>query len=156
MLGLFQVLLNSSKHTSKSSDYTFLHRWLGTGRFIIYNLLFIIYNLLLNAFKCNLKELTTKTANSTRDQRSVWKRMRSSVAFRSCGIGPAVRGVFQPAWPRALCHLALPLPPFPFFGVFLFLSTEFSVSRVPIFGLLCMGARGWVAALCQPWGHYSV
>ena len=48
-----------------------------------------------DVFKCNLKELTTKSANSTRGQRSVWKRVRNSVAFRSCGIGPAVRGVLS-------------------------------------------------------------
>ena len=34
----------------------------------------------LNVFKCNLKELTTKSANSTRGQRLVWKHMRNSVA----------------------------------------------------------------------------
>ena len=33
-----------------------------------------------NVFKCNLKELSTKSSNSTRGQRSVWKRMYNSVA----------------------------------------------------------------------------
>ena len=86
-----------------------------------------------NAFKCNLKDLTTKSANSTRSQRLVWKHMCSSVAFCSCGIGPAVRGVFSASMAEGSRHLACvlsfspPPPPFPFFVVFLFLSTEFSV-----------------------------
>ena len=72
---------------------------------------------------CNLKELTTKSTSSTHSQRSVWKRMYSSVAFRSCGICLAVHGVLSASVAESSRHLALP-PPFPFFVVFLFLSSS--------------------------------
>ena len=47
----------------------------------------------LNAFKCNLKELTTKSSNSTHVQRSVFKHLHNCAVFHSCGVGLAVRGV---------------------------------------------------------------
>jgi len=33
MCFLFQTLLNSSRHITKSPDYEFLHPWLGTGKY---------------------------------------------------------------------------------------------------------------------------
>ena len=43
-----------------------------------------------NVFKCNLKELTTKNAHSTRGQRSVFWHLRNCAVFHSCGVGLAV------------------------------------------------------------------
>ena len=75
------------------------------------------YLLLINVFKCNLKELTTKSANSARGQRSVFKHMRNCAVFHLCGIGQAMRGVSFSQRGRKQSSSSSPPPPF-FFALF--------------------------------------
>ena len=111
----------------------------------------------LHVFKCNLKELTTKSANSTHGQRSVWKRMRNSVAFCSCGVGPAVRGVLSASVAESSRHLALPPPSLPFFPLIfqcdgcLFLSLVRGGSWLGCSVVPAMGALFSLGAGCQKW-----
>ena len=118
-----------------------------------------------NVFKCNLKELTTKSANSTRSQRSVWKHMCSSVAFCSCGVCPAVRGVLSASVTESRRHLALPrsLPFcccfFSFFPLlfqcdgclFFFLSLVHGGSWLGCSVVPVMGALFSLGTGCQKW-----
>ena len=76
-----------------------------------------------------------------------FKRMRNGAVFHSCGIALAARGVSVSQQGRV--QSSSNSPPF-------FLSTVFSVRQVPVSPLLWVGAHSCIAALCQPWGRYSV
>ena len=113
------------------------------------------YLLLINVFKCNLKELTTKSANSARGKRLVFRRMCNCAVFL-CGIGQAVRGVSVSQRGRKQSSSSSPPPPFSlhcFFSVmgacFLSLvrgSSWLGCSLVPAMGeLFSLGAG------CQKW-----
>ena len=104
-------------------------------------LIFVHYKL--NAVKCNLTELTTKSAVvRSRGQRTYALCRRIgfvSTCYHRCKDLPAI----LPSWSMVL-FVFTTIPPS------LAFSTDSSVWRVP--GFLGLGAHGWVAWLFQPWG----
>ena len=105
-----------------------------------------------NAFKCNLKELTTKKAYSASGPRSVTMHLPSSSPHLSCHSWSMACGVC----PALSCHkifLSVDFPP-KLLSLF-FLHWYFSVWWVPVSLPLFVGSLGWVVLLWQPWGHYS-
>ena len=87
--------------------------------------------------------------------------MRNSVAFRSCGVGPAVRGVLSASVAESSCHLTPPHP-FPFFfsffplifqcdGCLFFLSLVRGGSWLGCSVVPAMGALFSLGAGCQKW-----
>ena len=102
---------------------------------------------LLNAFKCNLKELTTKSAWVPRSA-VFGMRMPGGWLHRSCDS--LARSVFPSCW--VLSPIFFPSrPPTRLVGFF---STDVCQCDGCLFLSFGVGAHGWVALLCQSWGHY--
>ena len=102
----------------------------------------------INAFKCNLKELTTKSAWVPRSA-FFGMRMPGGWLHRSCDS--LARSVFPSCW--VLSAIFYPFrPPTRLVGFF---STDvFFQCDGCLFLSFAVGAHGWVALLCQSWGHY--
>ena len=107
-----------------------------------------------NAFKCNLKELTTKKAYSASLPRSVTMHLPSSSLYLSCdsmacGVSfvqhyPVIRFFFQLIFRPSLS-------PYSFFT-----DTFQCDGCQPVSRPLFVGSHGWVVLLWQPWGRYSI
>ena len=103
---------------------------------------------LLDAFKCNLKELTTKSALSACGQRSL---------ACTCPVACYIDRVIH--WHVSVFLCARFCQPFSFpspllLGFVSFFSTDVFQCDGCLFLSLHVGAHGWVVPLCQLWGHY--
>ena len=117
---------------------------------IINNALYKIHINLMqaNAVKFNLKELTTKSAWVPRS--AVFSmRMSSGWLHQSCDS--SARSVFPSCW--VLSAIFFPSRPSPR-PVRFFLHWCFSQCDGCLFLSFGVVAHGWVALLCQSWGHY--
>ena len=101
----------------------------------------------INAFKCNLKELTTKSAWVPRSA-VLGMRMPGGWLHRSCDS--LARSVFSSCW--VLSAIFFPSRPPP--RLVGFSSTDVCQCDGCLFLSFGVGAHGWVALLCQSWGHY--
>ena len=100
-----------------------------------------------DAFECNLKELTTKSAWVPRSV-VFGMRMPGGWLHRSCDS--LARSVFPSCW--VLSPIFFPSrPPTRLVG---FSSTDVCQCDGCLFLSFGVGAHGWVALLCQSWGHY--
>ena len=99
------------------------------------------------AFKCNLKELTTKSAWVPRSA-VFGMRMPGGWLHRSCDS--LARSVFPSCW--VLSAIFFPSRPPP--RLVGFFSTDVFQCDGCLLLSFGVGAHGWVALLCQPWGHY--
>ena len=104
---------------------------------------------LLNAFKCYLKELTTKSAWVPRSA-VFGMRMPGGWLHRSCDSLP--RSVFPSCW----VLLAIFFPFRPPLGGLGFSPLMFFQCDWCLFLSFAVGAHGWVALLCQSWGIISI
>ena len=101
-----------------------------------------------NAFKCNLKELTTKKPYSASGPWSVTMHLPSSSLHLSCD-SMACRVSFVEHFPVIKFSFSLFLSPF-------FLHWYFSIWWVPVSLPLFARAHGWVVLLWQPCWCYSI
>ena len=103
---------------------------------------------MINAVKCNLKELTIKSAWVSRS--AVFStRMLGGWQHRPCDS--LARSVFPSCW--VLPAFVFPSRPSPR-PVGFFLHWCFRQCDGCLFLSFGVGAHGWVALLCQSWGHY--
>ena len=104
----------------------------------------------LNAFKCNLKELTTKSALSARGQRSLGMRMRSSSLHWSCDSLGAFR--FPSCWVFSADEVLSTIPPSSLgFVVFVVVfSTDVFPSDGCLFLSFCVGAHARLGSAVVP------
>ena len=68
-----------------------------------------------------------------------WHMVR--VSFMQCFLATRLRPASFPPLPSLYCYI---------------FSTYFFHCDSYLFCFLLMGAHGWVAPLCQPWGQYSI
>ena len=103
----------------------------------------------INAFKCNLKELTTMSAWVPRS--AVFGMcMPSGWLHRSCDS--LARSVLPSCW--VLAAIFFPSRPSPRLIGFFSTDVFFFQCDQCLFLSFGVGAHGWVALLCQSWGHY--
>ena len=107
-----------------------------------------------NAFKCNLKELTTKKPYSASGPWSVTMDLPSSSLHLSCD-SMACRVSFVEHFPVIKFSFSLFLRPS--FSPHSFFADTFQCDGCqPVSLPFFVGSHGWVVLLWQPWGGYSI